>query len=87
MPKRILTGKVVSNKADKTITVLVERRIMHPIYKKFVTKSKKVHAHDKDNKFQPGDSVEIIETKPISKTKKFEVIYYCLLYTSPSPRD
>ena len=75
MPKRILTGKVVSNKADKTVTVLVERRIMHPIYKKFVTKSKKVHAHDKDNKFQLGDSVEIIETKPFSKTKKFEVIY------------
>ena len=48
---------------------------MHPIYKKFVTKSKKIHAHDKDNKFQPGDYVEIIETKPISKTKKFEVIY------------
>ena len=75
MPKRILTGKVLSNKADKTITVLVERRIMHPIYKKFVTKSKKIQAHDKDNKFQPGDFVEIIETKPISKTKKFEVIY------------
>ena len=75
MPKRILIGKVVSNKSDKTVTVLVERRIMHPIYKKFVTKSKKIHAHDKDNKFQPGDSVEIIETKPISKTKKFEVIY------------
>ena len=48
---------------------------MHPIYKKFVKKSKKVHAHDKNNKFQPGDSVEIIETKPFSKTKKFEVIY------------
>ena len=75
MPKRILTGKVVSNKADKTVTVLVERRIMHPIYKKFVTKSKKINAHDKDNKCQPGDSVEIIETKPFSKTKKFEVIY------------
>ena len=76
MPKRILTGKVVSNKADKTVTVLVERRIMHPIYKKFVTKSKKIHVHDKDNKFKPGDTVEIIETKPISKTKKFEVIYW-----------
>ena len=75
MPKRTLTGKVVSNKADKTITVLVERRIMHPIYKKFVTKSKKVQAHDKDNKFQTGDIVEIIEAKPFSKTKKFEVIY------------
>ena len=48
MPKRILTGKVVSNKADKTVTVLVERRIMHPMYKKFVTKSKKIQAHDKD---------------------------------------
>ena len=75
MPKKILNGIVVSDKPNKTITVLVERRIMHPIYKKFVTKSKKVHAHDKDNKFQPGDSVEIIETKPFSKTKKFEVIY------------
>ena len=75
MPKRILTGKVVSNKADKTVTVLVERRIMHPMYKKFVTKSKKVHAHDKDNKFKVGDIVEIIEAKPYSKTKKFEVIY------------
>ena len=75
MPKKILTGVVISDKPNKTITVLVERRIMHPIYKKFVTKSKKIHAHDKDNKFQPGDSVEIIETKPISKTKKFEVIY------------
>ena len=75
MPKRILTGKVTSNKADKTITVLVERKIMHPMYKKFVTKSKKINAHDKDNKCQPGDSVEIIETKPFSKTKKFEVIY------------
>ena len=75
MPKRILTGKVLSNKADKTVTVLVERRIMHPMYKKFVTKSKKIHAHDKENKFKPGDDVNIIETKPFSKTKKFEVIY------------
>ena len=75
MPKRILTGKVVSNKADKTITVLVERRIMHPIYKKFVTKSKKIKAHDKDNKCKVGDIVEIVEAKPLSKTKKFEVLY------------
>ncbi len=75
MPKRVLTGKVLSNKSDKTITVLVERRIMHPIYKKFVTKSKKVQVHDKDNKFKVGDIVEIIEAKPYSKTKKFEVIY------------
>tara|TARA_B100000965_G_C19245296_1_gene606199 strand:+ start:341 stop:568 length:228 start_codon:yes stop_codon:yes gene_type:complete len=75
MPKRILSGKVVSDKADKTVTVLVARRIMHPMYKKFVTKSKKIKAHDKDNKFKIGDKVEIMEAVPFSKTKKFEVIY------------
>ena len=75
MPKRILSGKVVSDKADKTITVLVERRIRHPIYKKFVTKSKKIKAHDVDNKFKIGDKVEIKEAMPFSKTKKFEVVY------------
>ena len=75
MPKRTLSGKVVSDKADKTVTVLVDRRIMHPMYKKFVTKSKKIKAHDKDNKFKIGDNVEIMESVPISKTKKFEVIY------------
>ena len=75
MPKRILSGKVVSDKANKTITVLVERRIRHPIYKKFVTKSKKIKAHDVDNKFKIGDKVEIRESLPFSKTKKFEVIY------------
>ena len=75
MPKRTLSGKVVSDKADKTVTVLVDRRIMHPMYKKFVTKSKKIKAHDKDNKFKIGDKVEIMEAVPFSKTKKFEVIY------------
>ena len=75
MPKRILSGKVVSDKADKTVTVLVARRIMHPMYKKFITKSKKIKAHDKDNKFKIGDKVEVIEAVPFSKTKKFEVIY------------
>ena len=59
MPKRILTGKVTSNKSDKTITVLVERKIMHPMYKKFVTKSKKFAAHDSENKFKVGDIVNI----------------------------
>ena len=67
MPKRILSGKVVSDKADKTVTVLVARRIMHPMYKKFVTKSKKIKAHDKDNKFKIGDKVEIMEAVPFSK--------------------
>ena len=75
MPKRILTGKVTSNKSDKTITVLVERKIMHPMYKKFVTKSKKFSAHDGENKFKVGDTVNIIECTPISKNKRFEVIY------------
>ena len=75
MPKRILTGKVTSRKADKTITVVVERKIMHPMYKKFVTKSKKFAAHDSENKFQVGDVVNIQECVPISKNKRFEVIY------------
>jgi small subunit ribosomal protein S17 len=75
MPKRILIGKVVSNKADKTITVIVERRIMHPMYKKFVTKSKKFSAHDSQNRFKEGDMVSIQECAPISKNKRFEVIY------------
>jgi len=75
MPKRILTGKVTSSKSDKTITVLVERKIMHPMYKKFVTKSKKFAAHDNENKFKVGDVVNIRECPPISKNKRFEVIY------------
>ena len=75
MPKRILTGKVTSNKSDKTITVVVKRKIMHPMYKKFVTKSKKVAAHDSQNKFTVGDVVSIQECAPISKNKRFEVLY------------
>ena len=75
MPKRILTGKVTSSKSDKTVTVLVERKIMHPMYKKFVTKSKKFAAHDNENKFKVGDVVNIRECPPISKNKRFEVIY------------
>ena len=75
MPKRILTGKVTSNSADKTITVLVARKIMHPMYKKFITKSKKFAAHDSENNFKVGDVVNIKECVPISKSKRFEVIY------------
>ena len=75
MPKRILTGKVTTNSSDKTITVLVERKIMHPMYKKFVTKSKKFTAHDSENKFKVGDIVNIRECTPISKNKCFEVLY------------
>jgi small subunit ribosomal protein S17 len=75
MPKRILQGEVVSNKAAKTITVKVERRVTHPVYKKVIIKSKKYHAHDEQNKCQIGDVVSIIECAPISKTKSWQVVY------------
>jgi len=74
MPKRILQGLVVSDKGDKTIIVRVERRVMHPVYKKFVTRTKKYAAHDEDNKFHTGDAVQIEETRPISKRKSWVVL-------------
>ncbi len=74
MPKRILTGTVVSDKMDKTITVLVERRVAHPVYKKFIKKSKKYAAHDEANACKIGDTVRIRECRPLSKNKRFEVI-------------
>jgi len=74
MPKRILTGEVVSDKADKTVSVLVTRQVMHPLYKKFVKKSKKYAAHDEDNSCKVGDTVKIEECPPVSKNKKFKVI-------------
>ena len=74
MPKKILTGIVVSDKPNKTITVLVERKYQHPVLKKIVKVKKKYNAHDENNKFKSGDKVSIIESKPYSKNKKFEVI-------------
>ena len=74
MPRRIMWGTVVSDKRDKTVTVVVERRVMHPVYKKFITRSKKYSAHDEANKFKVGDRVRIRETRPISKTKCWEVV-------------
>jgi small subunit ribosomal protein S17 len=74
MPKRILQGIVVSDKGDKTIIVRVERRVMHPVYKKFVTRSKKYAAHDEANVFHTGDSVQIEESRPISKRKSWVVL-------------
>jgi small subunit ribosomal protein S17 len=73
MPKRVLSGRVVSDKMDKTITVLVERRIMHPLYKKFIRRSKKYAAHDEANVCQIGDKVRIEECPPISKRKTWTV--------------
>ena len=74
MPKRILQGIVVSDAQDKTIVVRVERRVMHPVYKKFVTRSKKYAAHDEANKFHTGDAVQIEECRPLSKRKSWTVL-------------
>ncbi len=74
MPRRVLQGTVVSDKGDKTVTVLVERRVMHPIYKKYIRTSKKYAAHDEKNSLKTGDVVSIIECRPISKRKKWVVL-------------
>ena len=74
MPRRVLTGRVTSDKMDKTITVLVERRIMHPLYKKFIKRSKKYAAHDELNVCKEGDIVRIEECRPISKRKTWLLI-------------
>ena len=74
MPKKILTGIVVSDKPNKTVTVLVERKYQHPVLKKVVKVKKKYNAHDENNKFKNGDKVSIIESKPFSKNKKFQVM-------------
>jgi small subunit ribosomal protein S17 len=70
---RTASGTVVSNKMNKTITVLVERRIKHPLYGKYIKRSKKIHAHDADNQCQEGDKVTIEETRPISKSKAWKL--------------
>ena len=79
MPRRVLKGVVVSDKMDKTVTVLVERQTMHPVYKKFMKQSAKYAAHDENNSFKIGDVVKIEECRPISKRKSWRVI------TTPGP--
>jgi small subunit ribosomal protein S17 len=74
MPRRVLQGVVVSDKANKTVTVLVERRVIHPLYKKFIKRSKKYHAHDETNTYAVGDVVRIEECRPISKSKTWKVV-------------
>jgi small subunit ribosomal protein S17 len=71
---RTLTGRVVSNKMDKTITVLIERRVKHPVYGKYITRSSKLHAHDEANECNIGDTVTIRETRPQSKTKTWALV-------------
>jgi small subunit ribosomal protein S17 len=75
MPRRVLTGVVVSDANDKTVTVRVDRRMRHPIYKKTIQRSKKYAAHDEKNQFKIGDKVQIIESAPISKSKRWQVVY------------
>ena len=74
MPKRVLRGTIVSAKCDKTVTVKVERRVKHPLYHKFITRSKKYAAHDEENRFKEGEEVSIRECKPFSKSKTWEVV-------------
>lgn len=74
MPRRILEGDVVSDKTNKTVTVLVERRFRHPVYKKYIKRTDKYSAHDEANHFKTGDRVQIIECRPISKTKRWTVL-------------
>ena len=71
---RKTVGKVVSTKMDKSISVLVERRLQHPLYKKYIRKSSRFHAHDENNECNEGDLVEIVETRPVSKTKNWRLL-------------
>ena len=72
--RKVRTGVVVSDMADKTVTVLIERRISHPLYGKGMARSKKYHAHDENNEYRVGDTVRIVETRPLSKTKRWRVL-------------
>jgi len=72
--ERVLTGRVVSNKMDKTITVCIERKVKHPLYGKFVKQTTKLHAHDEDNQCTEGDVVAIKQCRPLSKLKKFQLV-------------
>ena len=74
MPKRVMQGVVVSDKMNKTIVVKVERRYQHPIYKKYIRRSKKYHAHDENNQCKIGETVSIRECRPLSKLKRWEVV-------------
>ena len=71
---RVATGKVVSNRMNKTITVLVERRVKHPVYGKYITRSSKIYAHDESNQCGIGDTVTVAETRPISRTKTWKLL-------------
>ena len=83
MPKRVLTGLIVSDKGDKTVVVNVERKVKHPLYGKIIRRSKKYHAHDEGNEYKAGETVRIEETAPISKLKTWKVIERVNTHTAP----
>ena len=87
MPKRVLTGTVVSDKTDKTVIVSVERRVQHALYGKIIKRSKKYHAHDEGNEFKAGETVRIEETAPISKLKTWKVIDRVNTHATPERVD
>ncbi len=84
MPKRVLTGMIVSDKTDKTVVVSVERKVKHPLYGKIIRRSKKYHAHDEGNEYREGETVRIEETAPISKLKTWKVIERVNTHATPS---
>jgi small subunit ribosomal protein S17 len=87
MPKRVLTGIIVSDKTDKTVVVNVERRVKHPLYGKIIRRSKKYHAHDEGNEYKQGETVRIEETRPISKLKTWKVIDRVDTHATPERAD
>jgi small subunit ribosomal protein S17 len=87
MPKRILTGIIVSDKTEKTVVVKVERRVKHPLYGKIIKRSKKYHAHDEANEYKQGETVRIEETRPISKLKTWRVIDRVDTHATPEKAD
>ena len=87
MPKRVLTGLIVSDKGDKTVVVNVERKVKHPLYGKIIRRSKKYHAHDEANEFKAGETVRIEETAPISKLKTWQVVDRVNTHATPERVD
>src|SRR3569833_3132716 len=87
MPKRVLTGIIVSDKTDKTVVVNVERRVKHPLYGKIIKRSKKYHAHDEGNEYRQGETVRIEETRPISKLKTWRVLDRVDTHATPAKAE
>ncbi|MEG3180387.1 30S ribosomal protein S17 [Sphingomonas sp. LT1P40] len=87
MPKRVLTGQIVSDKGNKTVVVNVERKVKHPLYGKIMRRSKKYHAHDEGNEYKAGETVRIEETAPISKLKTWKVIERVDTHATPERAD